>query len=186
MRITCVIGTLGSGGAERVMTHLCAGLSSRGHQVTLLTLDSSVPDFYTLSPAVSRRRLELPSFKKAGVFGGIPRLWKLTRALKDTHPEVVISFMTISVLASCLLLRIPYIYADHLDVRYLSYSRKWKILRNGLLRFAKTVTVLSQRDCQYIISHHPHWKPTVVYNPALPCPASAGPVPACMLSLIHI
>ena len=29
MRITCVIGTLGGGGAERVITYLCAGLASR-------------------------------------------------------------------------------------------------------------------------------------------------------------
>ena len=180
MRITCVIGTLGGGGAERVMTYLCAGLAARGHQVTLLTLDDSVPDFYPLDPAVTRVRVQLPTFRAAGILGGIPRLWKLTRTLQSTHPEVVISFMTISVLASCLLLRIPYIYADHLDVRYLAYSRKWKILRNYLLRFAKTVTVLSERDRKFISLYHPHWKARVVYNPALPCPGQEGVTPAFM------
>lgn len=181
MRITCVIGTLGGGGAERVMTYLCAGLAARGHQVTLLTLDSSVPDFYTLSHAVTRARVQLPTFRAAGMLGGIPRLWKLTRALHATRPEVVISFMTISVLASCLLLRIPYIYADHLDVRYLAYSRKWKVLRNWLLCFAKTVTVLSERDRKFIALYHPHWKAAVVYNPALPCTGQAGTVPPFMV-----
>ena len=181
MRITCVIGTLGSGGAERVMTHLCAGLAARGHQITLLTLDSSVPDFYPISSAVTRVQVDLPSFKKAGIWGGFPRLWKLTRALQGTRPDVVISFMTISVLASCLFLRVPYIYADHLDIRHLSYSRKWKILRNALLRFAKTVTVLSERDHQFITRYHPRWKVAVVYNPALPCLVKPGPAPAFML-----
>ena len=54
MRITCVIGTLGGGGAERVMTYLCGGLAARGHEVTLLTLDDSVPDFYSVPDGVRR------------------------------------------------------------------------------------------------------------------------------------
>lgn len=167
MRITCVIGTLGSGGAERMMTYLCEGLAARGHQVTLLTLDDSVPDFYTLPAPVARARVHLPTFRAAGILGSIPRLIKLTRAVQKTRPQVVISFMTISVLASCLLLRVPYIYADHLDVRHLVYSRKWQFLRDILLRFAHTVTVLSERDLDFIHEHHPHWHAQVVYNPAL-------------------
>lgn len=168
MRITCVIGTLGCGGAERVMTYLCGGLAARGHEVTLLTLDDSVPDFYTLSPEVKRIRIHLPIFQKAGFWGGFARLWKMTCALRKTRPQVVVSFMTVSILAACLLLRVPYIYADHLDVRYLTYSRKWQILRNFLLARARAVTVLSERDRKFIALYHPAWKPHVIYNPALP------------------
>ena len=180
MRITCVIGTLGGGGAERMMTYLCEGLAARGHQITLLTLDDSVPDFYTLPASVTRARVHLPTFRAAGLFGGVPRLFKLTRALKNTRPQVVISFMTISVLASCLLLRIPYIYGDHLDVRHLTYSRKWEFLRNIFLRFASTVTVLSQRDLQFLHKHHPRWRAQVVYNPALVPAEKDYPRPAFM------
>lgn len=180
MRITCVIGNLGGGGAERMMTYLCAGLAARGHQVTLLTLDDTVPDFYTLPASVTRARVQLPTFRAAGLLGGLPRLFKLTRALKKTRPQVVISFMTISILASCLLLRIPYIYADHLDVRHLTYSRKWEILRNFLLRFARSVTVLSQRDLQFLQENHPRWRAQVVYNPALVPPQTEYARPAFM------
>lgn len=168
MRITCVIGTLGGGGAERVMTYLSGGLVLRGHAVTLLTLDDSVPDFYDVPEGVTRARVNLPTFKKAGFLGGVVRLWKMTCALRQTRPDVVISFMTVSVLAACLLLRTPYIYADHLDVRYLTYSRKWQILRNFLLARAHAVTVLSERDRKFITRSHPKWKPQVIYNPALP------------------
>lgn len=168
MRITCVIGTLGGGGAERVMTYLSGGLALRSHQVTLLTLDDSVPDFYEVPEGVTRARVNLPTFKKAGFFGGFARLWKMTCALRQTRPDVVISFMTVSVLASCLLLRVPYIYADHLDVRYLTYSRKWQILRDFLLARAHTVTILSERDRKFIELYHSKWTPQVIYNPALP------------------
>jgi len=168
VRITCVIGTLGLGGAERVMTYLAGGLAARGHEVTLLTLDNSVPDFYTVPDTVVRVREQLPTFKQAGFWGGFPRLWHLTQAVRRTRPDVLISFMTISVVASCWLLRVPILYADHLDVRFLVYSLKWKILRNWLLGKAFAVTVLSRRDRLFIKRYHRAWRPAVIYNPALP------------------
>ena len=177
MRITCVIGNLGGGGAERVMTYLCGGLAARGHEVTLLTLDNSVPDFYPLDDKVRRVRIELPTFKKAGFWGGIPRLWRLIWAVRATRPQVLISFMTVSVLAACWLLRIPYIYADHLDVRRLATSLKWKILCNFLLRRAYRVVVLSERDRKFIAWYHGAWKPAVIYNPALPAEKGFFPRP---------
>ena len=179
MRITCVIGTLGGGGAERMMACLCAGLAARGHQVTLLTLDDTIPDFYTLPAAVTRARVHLPTFRTPGLWRGWVRLYKLTRALWTTRPQVVISFMTVSVLASCLLLRIPYIYADHLDVRHLAYSRKWQYLRNILLHFAYCVTVLSYRDKQFLQERHPSWRTQVIYNPAPIPPTKSGDRPVC-------
>lgn len=178
MRITCVIGTLGGGGAERVMTYLCAGLASRGHQVTLLTLDDSVPDFYQTPASVLRVREHLGAFKESGFWGSFPRLWRLMRAVADTHPDVVISFMTISVLAACWLLCVPYIYADHLDVRHLEYSRKWQILRNFLLARASRVTVLSERDRKFLAMYFPKWRASVVYNPAMPADTQKYPRPA--------
>lgn len=180
MRITCVISTLGGGGAERVMTYLCEGLAGRGHHVTLLTLDTSTPDFYTLPACVHRERIHLPPFKSVGVLGGFLRLVRMTRALRRTRPEVVISFMAVNVLAAALLLRVPYIYADHLDVRHTPFSRKWQILRNYFLSRASRVVVLSKRDLEFIRNNHPSWKPVVIYNPALPCSHEKLPRPAFM------
>ncbi len=168
MRITCVIAHLGGGGAERMMTHLCAGLASRGHRVTLLTLDNNTPDFYTLPASVTRARVHLPTFRAAGILGGLPRLFKLTRAIRKTHPQVVISFMTVTAVVSCLLLRVPMIYADHLDVRHTVFSRKWEILRNYLLRYVHAVTVLSKRDLDFVQAKYPRWRAHMIYNPALP------------------
>ncbi len=180
MRITCVIGTLGGGGAERVMTYLCEGLAARGHQVTLLTLDKTIPDFYTLSEKVRRERIHLPSFKSVGMIGGLLRLARMTSALRRTRPEVVISFMAVNVLAACLLLRVPYIYADHLDVRHTPFSRKWQILRNYFLRRAARVVVLSKRDFEFIKTNHPSWSPAIIYNPALAAEQTPLPRPSCM------
>ena len=167
MKITCVIGTLGCGGAERVMTHLCGGLASRGHEVTLLTMCNAVPDFYAVPAGVTRVRLHLPVLQKNGLFTAASRLWQIVRAVRSTRPEVVISFMTLSVLGACWLLRVPYIFADHLDVRRPPEKWKWKLLRNFLLSRAKKVTVLSERDRKFLAMYHPAWRVQIVYNPAL-------------------
>lgn len=177
MRITCVIGTLSGGGAERVMTYLAGGLAARGHEVTLLTLDTSIPDFYSTPENVTRVRIHLPPFKSVGFLGSFLRLWDMTRALWQTKPDVVISFMSVNVLAACFLLRKKYIFADHLDVRQLPFSRKWKILRNWLLGHAFAVAVLSQRDRKFIALYHKNWRPAVIYNPALPMPKDPLPRP---------
>lgn len=177
MKITCVVATLGPGGAERVMTHLCGGLAARGHQVTLLTLTDSVPDFYTVPPGVERVRLNLPPLKKAGFVGGIWRLWLMVKTLHALKPDVLISFMTLSVLAAALLLHIPYIYADHLDIRTCPLTKKWRLLRRLFLRLASRVTVLSERDRKFLALYYPKWKTALIYNPALPAAPCQEPRP---------
>ena len=168
MKITCVVATLAPGGAERVMTYLCGGLAARGHQVTLLTLSDAVPDFYELPAGVARVRLNLPCFNKAGFFGSLWRLWLMLKTLYRLKPDVLISFMTLSVLGAALLLRVPYIYADHLDIRTTPLTEKWKFLRRLLLRLASRVTVLSERDRKFLALYYPKWKVSLIYNPALP------------------
>lgn len=177
MKITCVVANLGPGGAERVMTYLCGGLAARGHQVTLLTLSNAVPDFYAVPEGVERVRLDLPPFAKAGCWGGFWRLWLMIKALRRLKPDVLISFMTVSILGAALLLRIPYIYADHLDVRTCPWSPKWQFLRRVLLRFASRVTVLSERDRKYLAFYYPQWKTSIIYNPALSAPSGDLPRP---------
>lgn len=175
MKITCVIGHLGPGGAERVITYLCGGLAARGHQVTLLTLSNSVPDFYELPQGVERVRLDLPAFKQSGFLGSFRRLFVMIKTLRRLRPDVLISFMTLSVLGAALLLRIPYIFSDHLDIRTPPFGKKWRFLRGVLLRFASGVTVLSERDRKYLALYYPKWKTSLIYNPALP--AAGGDLP---------
>ena len=185
MKITGVVATLGPGGAERVMTYLCAGLAARGHEVTLLTLCDDVPDFYAVPQGVQRVHLHLPALKKAGFLGGIWRLWLMLKTLHTLKPEVLISFMNMSVLGAALLLRIPYIYADHLDIRPCPWGKKWQVLRSLFLRFASRITVLSERDRKYLAFYFPKWKASVIYNPALPVAGQDSPRPEFLQPDLH-
>ncbi len=177
MNITCVIPTLGGGGAERVMTQLCAGLRDLGHRVTLLTLYDA-PDFYAVPPGVFRMHAGIPAGAREGLFARAKRLWLLTRAVRRSRPEVLISFMALGVLAAAWLLRVPYIFAEHLDISKVHLSKRWLRWRLFLLNRARRVVVLSERDKAYIARHYPKWKTSVVYNPAYPSAPGEAPRPA--------
>lgn len=177
MNITCVIPTLGGGGAERVMTQLCAGLRDLGHRVTLLTLYDA-PDFYPVPPGVERVKAGLPAGVNDGFFARVKRLWILARAVRRTRPDVLVSFMALGVLAAAWLLRVPYIFAEHLDISKVHLSKRWLRWRLFLLNRARRVVVLSERDKAYIARHYPKWKTSVVYNPAFPCAPGDAPRPA--------
>lgn len=167
MRITCIVPTLGVGGAERVMTYLCSGLAERGHQVTLLTLNNDVPDFYDVPETVRRVRTHVPPVDGLGLWGRFKRMIRLMWAIRSTKPEVVIDFMTLSVCLACWLLRVPFIFAVHLDMTEVRLSPRWLKWRRFLLNRASAVAVLSDKDVAYIRQHYPQWNPVVVYNPAL-------------------
>ena len=54
MRITLIISTLGTGGAERAMSVLANYWAEHGREVTLITLAQAGEDFYALHPKIHR------------------------------------------------------------------------------------------------------------------------------------
>ncbi len=57
MRITFTIGSLGGGGAERVLVLLSKAFLRRGHAVSVVTLLGEENDFYELPSQVQRMSL---------------------------------------------------------------------------------------------------------------------------------
>ena len=84
-RITLVIPTLTSGGAERVMTTLANAWVDRGRTITLLSFNNeSERPFYSLDPRIEYRPLSLAGASKGAVSAVIKnavRIWKLRRAI---------------------------------------------------------------------------------------------------------
>lgn len=58
MKLTLIISSLSSGGAERVMKGIANYWAKAGHDVSLITY-APVKDFYTTDDAVKRIRLNL-------------------------------------------------------------------------------------------------------------------------------
>jgi hypothetical protein len=54
MKILLSITSIGAGGAHRVVTLLADSFAGRGHQVALITIDSTTGDFFRVTNKVQR------------------------------------------------------------------------------------------------------------------------------------
>jgi glycosyltransferase involved in cell wall biosynthesis len=126
MRLLFVTASLEAGGAERHWQRLLTGLTSRGHQASMLAVGAEGPlaqEFRSVGIEVialgMSNRLDVPRLARA--LGKIPRSPDLIVS-KDT------SGMCIAALAG-LLLRAPHIYNDHDPIGYILLRRRERLAR---------------------------------------------------------
>lgn len=149
MRVTLVISSLGGGGAERVMTAMANHWASQGREVTLITYSPS-EDFYKLSTAVTRVRLNLLAPTRSLLHAGLKfvwRWWSLRRAIQASKPDVVLSFMdktNVLTLLACAGLRLRVAVAERTNPVHYTIPRTWSRLRDVLYRHACAVVVQTE------------------------------------------
>src|SRR5712691_10328354 len=121
MRVTLVISNLQSGGAERVMSIMANYWAAKSWDVTLLTLDGSTEPFYELD-----QRIKFIPLDKSGnsvsigakLKNNLRRIRALRRAIRDSDPHAVISFMSTMNIITLLAtrgLRVPVIVSQRID-----------------------------------------------------------------------
>lgn len=97
MRIVIFVGSLGTGGAERVAVWLAGALQAHGHVAYVLTLAPTGQDAYPIPDGVERASID--SF--GAHFGVLAKLWatltrilRLRRYLRARKANAVVAFMT--------------------------------------------------------------------------------------------
>ncbi|HUK09107.1 MAG TPA: glycosyltransferase family 4 protein [Stellaceae bacterium] len=96
MRIISVIHGLWGGGAERALCTLAGGWAEAGHEVTILTFEHVGGPSYALHPAVQVRCLGLAKVSRhlpEALSQNYRRLRVLRRAIRESDPAIVVSFM---------------------------------------------------------------------------------------------
>src|SRR5260221_7246336 len=97
MRVTMVISSLSSGGAERVVSIMANYWAEKAWPVSLLTLDDGrEAPFYKLHPKVIRVALGIsaPSANRLqGILNNLKRIRTLRGGIRRSEPDVVIAFM---------------------------------------------------------------------------------------------
>ena len=175
MRITLVIFSLGGGGAERVMSIMANHWVAKGWQITLFTYDDgSEPPAYGLDPAVIHRPLDLKGGSTnpiRAVASNLKRLFVLRRAIRESAPEVVISFLDVVNVRTILAgigLGVPVIVSEHIDPAQHRIGVVWRVLRRVSYRYAASVIALTTDALGYF-SAAVRRKGYVIPNPiALP------------------
>ena len=150
-RITAVIGTLDSGGAERIMAILTRAWVERGWDVTLLlTLArAGYEPFFEPDPRIRIRTLDLYR-SSHGVLdaarSNLRRVRVLRGAIRASKPDLVLAFMTdsnvLAILAS-LGLRVPVVVEEHIYSAWPPMPLPWRMVRLATYPLASSVVALT-------------------------------------------
>ena len=150
MKISCVIHSLNGGGAERVMAGLSSRLQAKGHAVTLITLDDARCDRHEVDPRVSRRPLDVMRHSRskfAAIANNFRRVHAVRKAIRDSQPDVVLSFCDATNVLTLLATRglgFPVVVSERSDPGTQLLAWPWSRLRPMLYRRANDVIVLTQ------------------------------------------
>ncbi len=152
MKILFFIGSLESGGAERVATTLCNHWSSVGdYEVFLASGEDIKKDFYEVANEVIRISFNF-NYNKTGLFNhfkeSFSRYVKFSNFLREINPDIVILSCTDVAIRHSInfaLNRYKLVICEHNN--YYAVSSKFKrILRNIVYTRANNIVLLTNRD----------------------------------------
>lgn len=180
-RLTLVIGSLGGGGAERVLTILANAWVARGDAVALVTLDREAP-FYPLDGRVAYRPLGVAG-RSAGVAAAILnnalRIRALRAAIRESRPDAVVSFVDTTNVLTLLATRgmgVPVVVSERTDPNHFPIGRAYGALRRWLYPAAQAVIVQTEAAARFF-SRKIRERTHVIPNPVLPAPAKPPATP---------
>ena len=181
MRLTLVIASLASGGAERVMAVLANDWAAQGHHITLITLAPASEDRQSLASTIARVGLDMMSASdnlRQAARSNFLRIKRLRREIRDSQPDAVISFLAetnVLTLAATSTLRVPVIVSERVDPRAHRIPAVWAGLRNLLYRRATAVVVQTGDVARWAERRVPVAKIHTIPNPVPPpeeCPTT--------------
>lgn len=158
MNIVFVLASLGSGGAERVVSLLANKMVERGHQVEIICLKFNDVYYQTDSRVKVTLAMQQTQNRLTEVF------W-LRKYLKKQNPDVVIPFtegVYCFTILSLLGTGIPIIASERLDPVAMSKIRK--MLKRLLLPYADWLVVQTQSIKEYFPKSIQK-KTSIIYNP---------------------
>lgn len=179
-RLTLVVASLESGGAERAVSELANGWTARGRSVTVITLHHARRDFYTLHPAVTRAALDVLRESASplhAVWHNMRRLSRLRRAIAASHPDCVIAFndqTNVATLLATVGLGLPVIVMEQTDPRYHDIGTAWSWLRRQMYPRATRVVVQTRSVAEWASGFVDRSCLAVLPNP-LPRPTGVAP-----------
>lgn len=147
--------------------------ANKGWQITLITLSRLEHDFYRFDSEVKRVGLNslTPSGSKIQAFySNLKRLFALRRTIKNSSPDVVISFMdkmNVMTLISTHGFGMPVLISERIDPREHNIGRLWCFLRDRIYPLATKLIVQSKPVSEWASLQWPALSSVVIHNPVL-------------------
>ncbi len=176
-RLTIIVPSLSLGGAEGVAAMMANHWAQVGDSVTLITLDSSETDTFTLSKEVQRYALGLMQDSCnliQAVLNNRQRIGRLREAIRESQPDVVISLtdrMNVLTLLAMRKSNLPVLISERSDPRHHLIGRLWSILRKRMYPRATALVVQTQAVSDFFTPWMESSQIEVIPN-AVPIPRS--------------
>lgn len=162
--IAFIISSMTSGGAERVVANLSNKFTRMGYKVTIITFNSN-GSYYKLNDKIELKNYDYDTSNKIKTFFTSISMCK--NAIKDTNPNIIISFMTeiniISIIAN-LFNRRTLIISERNDPNRSPHQWYYRILRNIFYRFSDGY-VFQTNDAKNFFNKKIRKKSIVIHNP---------------------
>lgn len=151
MKLLFFNSSLGSGGAERVLSTLANTFANKeGYEVSIATYNDAVEDFYPIDQKIKRIRFgsAVGTNKITKLFKRIQKLYRIRQIIQQEKPDVVlplIIYTNIEVAIASIGLGTKVMVAEHNNY-WAVKSKFFRILRLIAYRFATKTVVLTRRD----------------------------------------
>jgi glycosyltransferase involved in cell wall biosynthesis len=181
MRVTLVIASLGPGGAERVLATIANHWVEVGWTVVLLTFQAAGQTIYNpLDRRIHVVSLDLLADSRsarAAVSNNLRRVLRLRRAIRESRPDVVLSFVDQANVVTLLATRglgTPVVVSERTHPGHHPIGRVWTRLRRAIYPAATAVVTQTPAALEYFTG----WSlrhATVLPNPVHPTGSSGSP-----------
>ena len=168
MNIAFLIPTLGSGGAERVITLMSNYWAEKGYNITLYSMDSHLnKPFFPLNKKVNYEPLDILNPSTGTIKKSLIPIVKLRKKLNSLKPDVLIAHLDIAIFLSLLATRFSnqkiIIYEG--TNPYLSKTNRFVKAANLYLSFFSSRVILQTHQIAKTFPVYLQKKISVIYNP---------------------
>lgn len=177
MKLCMVIGSLSSGGAERVATTLANHWAAKGWRITLITVAGQDQDFYPVSDRVRRIALNKAGGSDgalSGLLNNLLRVRALRSVLKKEKPDIALGFMpSCNILCglACMGTGIVPVGSEHTHPPMSPLGQPWAALRRIVYPQLAAVSALTDESATWIRANTGARRVPVMPNPiAYPIP----------------
>lgn len=178
-RLTIIVPSLSLGGAEGVAAMMANHWAQVGDSVTLVTLDSSETDTFSLSKEVQRHALGVMQDSQnliQAVLNNRQRISRLRDVITESQPDAVISLtdrMNVLTLLAMRKSNLPVFISERSNPRHHPIGRLWSILRKRMYPRVTALVVQTQAVSDFFSPWMGSSQIEVIPN-AVPLPRSSN------------
>lgn len=157
MNIAIIISSLNPGGAEKVLSGIANYLTSKDHQISLITFsDSAASPFYSLASKINLIQLNQSYPVKFSLLirlrNIVKRILCLRRTIQKLNPDVILSFVdvtNITTLAATIGLKIPVLVSERTHPSYHRLPKFYQIIRRIFYPKADAIVIQTSSAAEY-------------------------------------